>query len=182
MLIEYLAIKCERQQARQLFQSRMQRFKRGQFGFDTDFFLPYYLFQVQILNGKTLKSLLLAIDAMSGELDLYGFAQAPDIFLEVETTRVGAIVLSEEKALALLTEKVRRMVYLQGFFKISTLRITGKLVRLLYIPYWVGFFARDSQITLEVIDAVRGCLEGGKVRNLVQASFTEEVKTCLPEG
>ena len=75
MLIEYLAIKFEREQARQLFQSRMQRFKRGQFGFDTDFFLPYYLFQVQILNGNTLKSQLLAIDAMTGELDLYGFAQ-----------------------------------------------------------------------------------------------------------
>ena len=177
MSIECVDFKLKAEEARKLFRSRMRRFKLGQFCFDTGFLVPYYLFQVEVLNGGRLKSQLLAIDATTGELDLYGFEQVPTEFASIETTQISATVLSEQQAFALLKEKVRRMVYLQGFFKISDLSITGKLMQVIYLPYWVGFFTRDNQLVLEVIDAVRGCFEGAKVRGLVQKWFMHESET-----
>ena len=176
MSIECVACKFEAEEATKLFKSRMRRLKLGQFRFDTRFFIPYYLFQVEILNGGKLTSQLLAIDAMTGELDLYSFEQVPTEFDEVETTQFGETTLSEKQAFALLKEKVRRMVYLQGFFQISQLRITGNLVRQLYLPYWVGFFTNKNQLEIEVIDAVRGRFEGAKVRDLVWDWFARNVQ------
>ncbi len=176
MTIECIGIKLEREDALKLFKSRMRRFKLGEFRFETGFYIPYYLFQVEILNGDKLSSQLLAIDATTGELDLYGFEQVPIEFAEIETTQLGATILSENQAFALLKEKVRRMVYLRGFFKIRDLSIVGQWMRLIYIPYWVGFFARDNQLVLEVVDAVRGCLEGAKVRDLVTDWFAREAE------
>ena len=176
MSIEYIDVKLKVEEARKLFKSRMGRFNRRQFRFETGFFIPYYLFQVEILNGDKLTSQLLAIDAMTGELDLYRFEKLPTEFAEIETTQFGKTILSEKQAIALLNEKVRRMVYLQGFFKIRDLNIMGTLVRLIYLPYRVGFYTRNHQVVLEVVDAVRGCFEGAKVRDLVMDWFAREAE------
>ena len=176
MTIEYVDFKLERDEALKLFKSRMRRLKLGQFRFDTGFYIPYYLFRVEVLNGGKLSTQWLAIDATTGELDLYGFEQVPTEFAEIETTQIGAIGLSEKQAFALLKEKVRRMMYLRGFFKISDLNITGQLLRLLYLPYWVGVFTRNDELELEVIDAVRGRFEGAKVRDLVSTWFVHEAE------
>jgi hypothetical protein len=176
MTIECVEIKLEPEEARKLFKSRMRRLKLGQFCFETGFFIPYYLFHVETLNGNKLSSQLLAIDAMTGELDLHTFEQVPTEFDEIETTQIGEMNLTEAQALALLKEKVRRMVYLQGFFQIRDLSITGKMIRQIYLPYWVGFFAKDNHLNLEVVDAARGRFEGAKVRDLVLDWFAREAK------
>lgn len=176
MSVECVTFKLEVEEATKLFKSRMRRLKLGQFLFATGFFIPYYLFQVEILNGGKLSSQWLAIDAMTGELDLYSFEQVPTEFDEVETTQIGETTLSEKQAFALLKEKVRRMVYLQGFFQISDLHITGNLVRQLYLPYWVGFFTNKNQLEIEVIDAVRGRFEGAKVRDVVLDWFDRDLQ------
>lgn len=174
MTIECVPAQHGYDEALKLFKSRLRRFKLGQFLFGTGFFIPYYLFEVEILNGGKLTTQFLAIDAMEGELDLYSFEMPPTEFDEVETTQIGETTLSEKQALALLKEKVRRQVYLQGFFQIRDLTITGKLVRLIYLPYWVGFFKQKNQAEVEIIDAVRGRFEGAKVRDLVYDWFARE--------
>jgi hypothetical protein len=68
------------------------------------------------------------------------------------------------------------MVYLQGFFQVRDLSITGKMIRLMYLPYWVGFFVKGNQLNLEIVDATRGRFEGAKVRNLVQDWFAREAQ------
>jgi hypothetical protein len=177
MTIECVDVKLEAEEARKLFKSRMRRFKLGQFLFDTSFFIPYYLFRVEVLNGNQLTAQLLAIDATTGELDLYSFEQVPTELIAIESDQVGAITLSEKQALALLKEKVRRGVFLQGFFQIRDLTISGQLLRLLYLPYWVGFFKQKNQVDVEVIDALRGGFEGAKVRDLVYDWFAQEAAT-----
>ena len=176
MRIEYVDFKLAAAEATKFFKSRMRRFKLGQFRFDTGFYIPYYLFRVEVLNGDKLSTKLLAIDATTGELDLYGFEQVPTEFVEVETTQMSATALSEKQALALLKEKVRRTAYLQGFFKINDLRISSTLLRMLYLPYWVGFYTRNNRAEIEVIDAVRGRFEGAKVRDLVLDWFAQEAE------
>ncbi len=176
MKLECLDYKIERDEAVKLFQSRMRQVKLGKLLFDTGFFIPYYLFRVEVRNGDKLSSQLLAIDAVTGALDLYSFEQVPTAFVELETTQYGEPLLTEKAAFTFLEEKVRRMVYLRGFFKIRNLSITGTLIRLIYLPYWVGMYAHKDQVVLEVLDAVRGRFEGAKVRDLVQAWFAREAE------
>jgi hypothetical protein len=176
MTIECVPLQHDYDAGLKLFKSRMRRLKIGQILFATGFFIPYYLFEVGILNGGKLTSQFLAIDAMKGELDLYSFATSPTEFDEVETSQIGEALLSEKQAFALLKEKIRRQMYLQGFFQIRDLTITGKLVRQIYIPYWVGFFKQKTQAEIEVVDAVRGRFEGPKVRDLIYDWFVREAE------
>lgn len=176
MTIECVPAQQDYDEALKLFKSRMRRLKLGPMLLSTGFFLPYYLFEVEILNGGKLTTQFLAIDAMTGELDLYSFDQPPVEFDEVETTQIGETSLSEKQALALLKDKVRRRVYLQGFFQTRDLSLSGKLIRPIYIPYWVGLFKQKNQAEIEVIDAVRGRFEGAKVRDVVYDWFAREAQ------
>lgn len=177
MKIECIPYKLDPDEGTKLFKSRMRRFRLGQFRFDTGFFLPYYLFRVEVLNAGKLSTEFLAIDAMTGELDLYKFDSEPTEFDEVETSQVGETFLNEKQAFSMLQDQVRRMVFMQGgFFKTNQLTISGSLVRLLYIPYWVGFFLNNKQLAIEVIDAVRGRFEGGKMREVIMDWFARESK------
>ncbi len=176
MKLQCLPPKTTRDEVIKLFQSRWRRLTLGNFLLDTGFYLPYYLFRVAVQNAGKSTTQLLAIDAVTGELDLYGFDAAPDVmdWLEVETTQVSPVALSEQEAFALLQEKVRRGVYQRGFFKMDDLRIHGEFMRLCYVPYWVGFYERKNRASAEVVDAVRGCFEGAKVRDIVLQWFTQE--------
>ena len=179
MRLQCLLPKTTRDEALKLFKSRLRRLKLGRFLFETGFYIPYYLFRVEVENAGKSSTQLLAIDAVTGELDLYGFDAAPEgeELLEVETMQFGQTALSEEQAFALLQEKVQRGVYRrQGFFRKADLRVTGKLMKLCYLPYWVGLYERNNQADVEVLDAVRGRCEGAKVCELVLQWFTQEAE------
>src|SRR5262249_16245727 len=76
-------------------------------------------------------------------------------------------------------QHVRRLLYQRGFFRISNLEIKATRLPLgIYVPYWVGFYGCDDQVRLEVIDAVRRKVEGGKVKVLMQQWLTGEF--CRP--
>jgi hypothetical protein len=154
----------------------LRRFKLGRFLLDTGFYIPYYLFSVEVQNAGKTSTQLLAIDAVTGELDLYSFDSVPTEtdLMEVETIQFGQTALSEKAAFALLQEKVQRSVYLQGFFQINNLSITGKIIQPCYLPYWVGLYEQKKRANVEVIDAVRGRFEGAKVRELVLDWFQRE--------
>lgn len=158
-----------------MFKSRLRRLK-GRFLLDTGFFLPYYLFRVTVLNGGKTDTLFLAVDAMTGGLDLYGFEVVPreDEWEEVESNQFGEIALSEKQAFTRLREQLRRTIYQNGFFQVADLSITGELIRLGYFPYWVALYEQRGQGNVEVVDAVRGRFEGAKVQDLVLDWFRQE--------
>jgi hypothetical protein len=176
MKLKCIQPKTTREDARVLFQRRLRRFTLGRFLCETEFYLPYYLFRVEVQNaGKTFAQFL-AIDAARGELDLYRFESIPAAvdLIEVETIQFSPAAVSAKAAFALLQEKVRREVYRQGFFQVSDLRITGTLLQHYYCPYWIGLYEQKNQVKVEVVDAVRGCLEGAKVRELALTWFQAE--------
>jgi hypothetical protein len=39
------------------------------------------------------------------------------------------------------------------------------------MPYWIGVFERCGFVTIEVVDAVRGALEGAKLREIAEEWF-----------
>jgi hypothetical protein len=163
------------EQARQMFKSQFRESRYGKLQIHTGFFLPCYLFRVVVQNAGLRQEQYLAIDAMTGELDLRKFDQPPnqEEYDEAESEQFGPFRLDEADALAILQERVRRMVYQQGFFRLKDLSITGKLADRFYILYHVAFYVRKNRARVEVIDSMRGQFEGAKLRDLIQDWFRE---------
>jgi len=140
-----------------------------------EFFIPFQLFQVEILNSGRRDQRVLGLDAVTGSLDLYHFEQlpGPGEVVVVETRNCPLPLLGEEKAKELILAKVRRVLFTTGFFRMRNLEISAQpIAGEIYIPYWVGFRGRGAQARFVVMDAVRRRIEGAKVRNLLQAWLT----------
>jgi len=134
-----------------------------------DAYVPFLLHRVTIENAARREEKFLALDAVGGVLDLYAFPFPPQTgeLTEVDTRNYLEPVLDAQQANAILCEKVRRMVFGAGFFRIRNLQIQAELLPLrLHIPYWIGFSGRGENAGLVVLDAVRGRLGGSKARSL----------------
>jgi hypothetical protein len=108
---------------------------------------------------------LFAMDAVDGSLDLFEFRTAPqeDELVTVQTRNCLTSSLTEERALEVLRDKVWRIVFQQGFFKMrdASLEI-DVLPGEIHLPYWLGFYGVNNALRCRVMDAVRRRLEGAK--------------------
>lgn len=138
-----------------------------------DFYIPFRLFRLWLDNGKQKTELLMAIDAVIGGLDPYSFPKAPGAqeLDFITTAQIAPALVNEQQALRLLKEKIKREAFRKGFFKLSELKVGGEQIVNFYLPYWVGIYERNEQAHLEVIDAVRGRLEGEKLREIITDWF-----------
>src|SRR5712692_6748121 len=140
-----------------------------------DFYIPFQLFQVEILNGGKRDLRVFGLDAVNGSLDLYHFEQLPGEreLTYLETRNCSEALLGEVEANRIVIAKVQRVLFSTGFFRVRNLQITAEPVAgEIYVPYWVGFRGRGIRARLAVIDAVRRKPEGAKVRQLLQAWLT----------
>lgn len=176
MQLKCLQPKVDRAQAMNMFTGGLREVRLGRLRICTGLYVPYHLFQIEVQNGGNRSTHYLAIDAVTGELDPYGFDEPPrdDEFVEAESVQVVPSALSEAETFARLEERIRRGVYLKGFFRVSDLRITGTLLTQFYLAYWVGFYVKKNRASIEVINSVRSQFEGAKVRDLAMAWFQEE--------
>ncbi len=169
-----------REEAIQLFSPREPaglffRVASGPLRSVADFYIPFRLFQVEILNHGKRDQRVLGLDAVSGSLDLYGFEQLPgaEDVIGVETRNCPEPLLDDAQAAELTVGKLRRVLFSGGFFRIRDLHITAEPVPAeLYIPYWVGFRGNGVRAHFAVMDAVRRRPEGAKVRHLLQNWLT----------
>jgi hypothetical protein len=136
-----------------------------------DIYIPFRLFRVHITNRSRTEARLLGLDAVGGSFDLYSFDSMPDrdSLIAIDTRNHPPPGIDENQARAALVERVRRLVFSRGFFKVRDLNIAAELVPLdFHVPYWVGFSGSPSHLRLIVMDAIRRRLEGAKVRNFVR--------------
>jgi len=149
-------------------------FRNGLFGplrSVAEFYVPFRLFRTRILNRGVIDDKLVALDAVSGTLDLFQFDHVPDETetVHVETRNCASAELEDSRATDLLIAKLRRVLYSGGFFRVRDLAITATpLEDELFIPYWLGFRGAGAQARVSVIDAVRRRPEGAKVRRLFE--------------
>ena len=130
-------------------------------------YLPFRLYQVEVLNRGSVKTALYAADAVSGVLDLYEFATAPaeTELVTVTTRNAPTSRLATAHAMELLENKVRRAIFQTGFFGVRELQIRTRPLDLeFHVPYWLGFFGNGERATLQAMDAVRRTFEGAKAR------------------
>jgi len=140
-----------------------------------DFYIPFRLFQIEILNGGKRDLRVFGLDAVNGSLDLYHFEQLPGEreVLYLEARNCTEPLLGEAEAEKIVIVKVQRLLFTTGFFRVRDLHISAEPVAgEIYVPYWVGFRGRGVRARLAVIDAVRRKPEGAKVRQLLRAWLT----------
>jgi hypothetical protein len=128
-------------------------------------YVPFRFYRVRYDLGRTLHTRLFALDAVDGSLDLFEFPRIPDErqLLSVDGRNRLAPSLPEDRAVELLREKVLRIVFQQGFFKLGQLRL--EITREpsdIYLPYWLGFYGGGETVRCRVMDAVRRRIEGAK--------------------
>ena len=134
--------------------------------------VPFRLYRVEIANGTRLSETCLALDAVDGSLDPYRFESPPadGALVEVEARNRLEARLDGARGQALLEDKLRRMIFQTGFFRVRDLRFRAEAVPLdLHVPYWLGFYGRSGEARLRVLDAVRRRFEGAKARALFEA-------------
>ena len=125
-------------------------------------YVPYFLYRVKF---GPVQSRLFAIDAVDGSLDLFEFprVQGDQELLAADGRNRLKAVLTKELAAELLHEKVLRVVFQQGFFKVREPRFEMVPESCeLHLPYWLGFYEREGAVHCLVMDAVRRRIEGAK--------------------
>jgi len=125
-------------------------------------YVPYYLFRVKCGNARPR---LFAMDAVDGSLDLFEFPQVPEeaeFLAFLDRNRLNA-ALSKEQAADLLRDKALRIIFQQGFFRLGNAHLEISFIPCeLHLPYWLGFYGRESSVRCRVMDAVRRRIEGAK--------------------
>ena len=144
------------------FSALYRRMRSGPLRRIADVYVQYYLYRVKF---GAVQSRFFAIDAVDGSLDLFEFQRVPGEGEIVSLDRPNRLAsgLSQECAAELLREKVLRVIFQQGFFKVREprLEIIPEPCEL-HLPYWLGFYGRDGAAHCRVMDAVRRRIEGAK--------------------
>ena len=128
-------------------------------------YVPFRFYRVRYDLGRTPHTRLFALDAVDGSLDLFGFPRIPEEreLLSIDGRNRLAPALPEDRAVELLREKVLRIVFQQGFFKLCHLRLDiTREPSEVYLPYWLGFYGGGETVRCRVMDAVRRRIEGAK--------------------
>lgn len=128
-------------------------------------YVPFRLYRVRYAMNKEKVQRIFAMDAVDGSLDLFEFRTPPQEgeMVTVQTRNCLPGSLREEQALEILRDKVLRIVFQQGFFKLRSASLELEaLPQEIYLPYWLGFYGPSDALRCRVMDAVRRRVEGAK--------------------
>jgi len=145
--------------------ARLWRMRAGALRRVAEAYVPYWGYRVQYNMAGAVHTRFFALDAVSGSLDLFEFPALPQgaQLVAVQTRNRLAAALTLERAEELLREKVLRVVFLQGFFKLRGGKIdVTREAQEFHIPYWLGFYGNTNSARCRVLDAVRRRIEGAK--------------------
>jgi hypothetical protein len=145
--------------------SMLWRVKAGSLQRIADAYVPYQFYEVNYTLARAPHTRLFAMDAVDGSLDLFEFPKIParENLLQLTTRNCVQPTLAPSAAEELLREKVLRVIFQQGFFKMrqATLKFT-RLPEIIHLPYWLGFYSSGELVRCRVMDAVRRRIEGPK--------------------
>lgn len=181
MLIRSLQSAVEREQA---FNKFSRRWMSGKLLGVADIYIPYRLYKVSLEDRRVRTARLLAIDAVSGNLDPFEFSESPvqNRCTDLETRNYLPAQLSEPETHAAALAKFRRLLFSAGFFRLAKPVISIELVEsALFMPYWAGFYGQENSVRVLMLDAIRGTIEGGKITSSVKAWLLESQSRRMSE-
>ena len=136
-----------------------------------DAYLPFRVYRVRYHMGGAPRSHYFALDAVDGSMDLFEFSAPPG---EAETVAVASRnhpppALSQDRSDELLRDKVLRLIFQQGFFKVRNVNLeTEQMPGEIHLPYWLGFYGTQQDLRCRVLDAVRRRIEGARASALFE--------------
>lgn len=151
--------------------SLLWKLRRGPLQRIAEAYLPFHLYRVQYHVGSASHSHVFALDAVDGSLDLFEFSAAPG---DAETILVSSrnhpeAQLPSDKAKELIREKVLRLIFQQGFFKVRAVQLEiERLPEEIHLPYWLGLYGTSENLRCRVMDAVRRRIEGSRASALFE--------------
>ena len=151
--------------------SFLWRLRRGPLQRIAEAYLPFYLYRVRYHIGGTSQSHLFALDAVDGSLDLFEFRVPPGDreTVVVVTRNYPPPRLSPSRAEQLVREKVLRLIFQQGFFKVRAVGLEiERLPDEIHLPYWLGFYGKPDNLRCRAMDAVRRRIEGARASALFE--------------
>jgi hypothetical protein len=173
--IQTLKLNVTQQEALRTFSAGLStlywRMRSGPLRRIADVYVPYWLYRVQYNLGRAAHATLFAIDAVNGSLDLFTFPRIPDAkdLVSIQTRNRVAPSLQQPAAEAVLRQKVLRVIFQQGFFKVRDLKLEIAPEPLeLHMPYWLGFYGHVV-LRCRVLNAVRRRMEGAKASALFES-------------
>lgn len=169
MIITAVKPEITREQAVAKFRGGLSRLRHGRLRIAVDFYIPYHFFQITWDHGR--RATILAADAVTGKFDPIAFNQLPEEVVSVETVLFAAECVKEDLAFQLVRERMMRLLFMKGFFKLPRVNPEIELAASLHLPYWVGVYDRQGRAHLEIINALQGGFEGAKLREIVAAWF-----------
>jgi hypothetical protein len=141
------------------------RMRKGPLQKIAEAYVPFRLYRVRYAMNREKVQRILAMDAVDGSLDLFEFRTLPEEneFVTVLSRNCLPGSLSEKQARQIVRDKVLRIVFQQGFFKLrdASLEIEA-LPTEIYLPYWLGFYGGHTSLRCRAMDAVRRRIEGAK--------------------
>ena len=148
------------------FSALYWRARRGPLQRIADVYVPFRVYRVSYEARGSTYARIFALDAVEGSLDLFAFAHVPSTeeLVSVTTRNHLKAALESSRAASLLYEKVLRIIFQQGFFKLRepNLQLSPEPDPV-HIPYWLAFYGR-RMLRCRVLDAVRRQMEGAKAR------------------
>lgn len=142
-----------------------RKFLLGELQRIADVYVPFRLYQANYQFGRASHTRLFAMDDVDGSLDLFEFPRAPEpaALEDLRTRNHLRPSLEASRAESLLREKVLRILFQQGVFKIRDPQLTiCRQGEFFFIPYWLAFYQKDGTLRCRVMDAVRRRMEGAK--------------------
>jgi hypothetical protein len=128
-------------------------------------YVPFQLYEVKYELAGVAYKRTFGMDAVNGSLDLFEFQEqrVAETSFPLQTRNVLAPALPAEKADEMLRERILRVIFQQGFFKMREASIQcARLPEVVHLPYWLGFYAHRGTVRCRVMDAVRRRIEGAK--------------------
>jgi hypothetical protein len=147
------------------FANRVWQMRNGPLQRIADAYVPCRIYGVRYELGSRMQTRFFALDAVDGSLDLFEFPRmpSPQEFLPIETRNFLRPSLTGARAEELLREKILRVIFQHGFFKLRErgLAVVREPLEL-HLPYWLGLYGRRGVVRCRVMDAVRRRVEGAK--------------------
>jgi|SRR5215470_8896653 len=180
-MIQSLKPNVSRDEAVQALNSPARNLLFGPLRAIADFYIPFFLFNIDITNRGQRTTTIFGLDAVNGTLDLYRFDHLPleSEIVHVETRNFVTAALEDDRSRDLVIAKVRRVVFSSGFFRIRDLHISAeRQPREIHVPYWVGFRGTNTANVI-ILDAVRRKIEGSKVRHILHSWLLPSAEPTL---
>jgi hypothetical protein len=126
--------------------------------------LPLYVFTARLsIPGKAEFTEMISVDAIKGEFAFYSEPEYADT--ETENLPGPGSEISEEEARKIAVTEYQRMLHKKNLRTRNHVTLDGlSNSRLVFYPYWIGYYRRKNGYDFEVIDAVGGGRQGIRMR------------------